>query len=157
SMLGRSLEPEDVVDALTEWEAEVERAVSEAATEAATARGRADVIRESIAQLDTADAVCPTCLRPFAEHDAEQATRQHTESLDSCTAAIAEAEERANTQRPVLAGLREILTDVRSVPMPVEPSSEEASDDVDTVRRAHDAVRDEVQAIDQDIAMRTAA
>ena len=58
SLLGRDLEPEGVVDALTEWEAEVERSVSEAETEAATARGRADGIRESIAQLNTAEAVC---------------------------------------------------------------------------------------------------
>src|SRR5262249_42928537 len=81
SMLGRGLEPEEVVDALAAWEAEVERSVSEAETEAATARGRADVIRESIAQLGMADAVCPTCLRPFQEHEAERAAEQHAESL----------------------------------------------------------------------------
>src|SRR5262249_6299487 len=48
SMLGRDLETEDVLEALTEWEADVERSVSEAETEAATARGRADLIRDSI-------------------------------------------------------------------------------------------------------------
>ena len=157
SLLGRDLEPEGVVDALTEWEAEVERSVSEAETEAATARGRADLIRESIAQLDTAEAVCPTCLRPFAEHEAERATRQHAENLDSLSAAMTDAEERATQQRSVLANLKGILADVRSVPIPVEPSSDEAPDDLDSVRRAHDAARDEVQGLDQDIAMRSAA
>ena len=157
SLLGRDLEPEGVVDALTEWEAEVERSVSEAETEAATARGRADLIRESIAQLDTADAVCPTCLRPFAEHEAERATRQHAENLDSLSAAMTDAEERATQQRVVLTNLKGILADVRSVPIPVEPSSDEAPDDLDSVRRAHDAARDEVQGLDQDIAMRSAA
>ena len=157
SLLGRDLEPDGVVDALTEWEAEVERAVSEAETEAATARGRADLIRESIAQLDTAEAVCPTCLRPFAEHEAERATRQHAENLDSLSAAMTDADERATQQRLVLANLKGILADVRSVPIPVEPSSDEAPDDLDSVRRAHDAARDEVQGLDQDIAMRSAA
>jgi DNA repair exonuclease SbcCD ATPase subunit len=157
SLLGRNLEPEGVVDALTEWEAEVERSVSEAETEAATARGRADFIRESIAQLDTAEAVCPTCLRPFAEHDVERATQQHGENLDSLNAAMVDAEERAIKQRTVLAHLKSILTDVRSVPVPVEPSSDEAPDDLDSVRRAHDAARDEVQGLDQNIAIRSAA
>ena len=34
SLLGRDLEPDDVVDALEEWEADVERSLSEAETEA---------------------------------------------------------------------------------------------------------------------------
>lgn len=157
SLLGRDLQPEGVVDALTEWEADVERSVSEAETEAATARGRADFIRESIAHLDTAEAVCPTCLRPFAEHEAERAARQHAENLDSLSATIADAEERASQQRAVLANLKRILADVRSVPIPVEPSSDEQPVDLDGVRRAHDAARDEVQRLDQDIAMRSAA
>ncbi len=157
SMLGRSLEPEDVVDALAEWEAEIERSVSEAETEAATARGRADVIRESIAQLGTAEAVCPTCLRPFSEHEAERASRQHAENLDSLSATMMDAEERASKQRMVLVDLKRILADVRSVATPVEPSSDEAPDDLDSVRRAHDTARDEVQGLDQNIALRSAA
>jgi DNA repair exonuclease SbcCD ATPase subunit len=156
SLLGRDLEPEGVVEALTEWEAEVERSVSEAETEAATARGRADVIRESIALLGLAEAVCPTCLRPFAEHDAERAAQQHAENLDSLGATIADAEERSTTHRAVLATLKKILADVRSVPIPIEPSSDEESGDLDAVRQAHDAARDEVQRLDQDIAMRSA-
>jgi DNA repair exonuclease SbcCD ATPase subunit len=157
SLLGRNLEPEGVVDALTEWEAEVERSVSEAETEAATARGRADFIRESIAHLEMGEAVCPTCLRPFAEHEAERATQQHAENLDSLSATIVDAEERASNQRAVLANLKRILADIRSVPVPVQPSSDEEPGDLEEVRRAHDAARDEVQRLDQDIAMRSAA
>jgi DNA repair exonuclease SbcCD ATPase subunit len=157
SLLGRALEPEDVLDALTEWEADVERSVSEAETEAATARGRADVIRESIAQLGIAEAVCPTCLRPFEEHDAERAAEQHAAHLDSLSAVMNEADERANTQRTVLVDLKRILADVHSVPTPVEPSSDEAAGDLEAVRRANDAARDAVQGLDQNIAMRTAA
>jgi DNA repair exonuclease SbcCD ATPase subunit len=157
SLLGRPLEPEEVLEALTEWEADVERSVSEAETESATARGRADVIRESIAQLGIAEAVCPTCLRPFEEHDAERAAQQHAVHLDSLSAVVNDADERASTQRTVLADLKRILADVHSVPTPVEPSSDEAAGDPEAVRRAHDAARDEVQGLDQNIAMRTAA
>jgi DNA repair exonuclease SbcCD ATPase subunit len=157
SLLDRDLEPETVVDALTEWEAEVERSVSEAETEAATARGRADFIRESIAHLDIATAVCPTCLRPFGEHEAERAAQQHEENLDSLGATIADAEERASTQRAVLMNLKRILADVRSVPIPIEPSPDQEQGDLDAARRTHDAARDEVQRADQDIAMRSAA
>jgi DNA repair exonuclease SbcCD ATPase subunit len=157
SLLGRTLEPDEVADALSGWEADVERSVSEAETEAATARGRADVIRESIAQLGVAEAVCPTCLRPFEEHDAERAAEQHAESLDQLGAVISDAEERASKQRAVLADLKRILADVQSVPTPVEPSSDEAEGDLEAVREANDAARDGVQALDQDIAMRSAA
>jgi DNA repair exonuclease SbcCD ATPase subunit len=157
SLLGRTLEPDEVADALSAWEADVESSVSEVETEAATARGRADVIRESIAQLGVAEAVCPTCLRPFAEHDAERAAEQHAENLDQLSAVIGDAEERASKQRAVLADLKRILADVQSVPMPVEPSSAQAETDLEAVREANDAARDGVQAIDQDIAMRSAA
>jgi DNA repair exonuclease SbcCD ATPase subunit len=157
SLLGRDLEPDGVLVAMTEWEAEVERSVSEAATEAATARGRAGFIRDAIANLDNKEAVCPTCLRPLDQHEAEQAVHQHARHLDSLSETIADAEERAGQQRDVLANLRRILADVRSVPIPVEPSSPDEPGDLDAVRRAHDAARDEVQRLDQDIAMRTAA
>jgi DNA repair exonuclease SbcCD ATPase subunit len=157
SLLGRTLEPEDVLDALTAWEADIEGSVSEAETQSATARGRADGIRESIAQLGIAEAVCPTCLRPFEEHDAERAAQQHAEHLDSLSAVMIDADERASKQRAVLADLKRTLADVHSVPTPVEPSSDEAAGDLEAVRRAHDAARDEVQGLDQNIAMRTAA
>jgi DNA repair exonuclease SbcCD ATPase subunit len=157
SLLNRHLEPDGVVAALAEWEADVERSISEADTDAATARGRAEVIRESIVHLGAAEAVCPTCLRPLAEHEATQAVQQHTENLDALTEAIADADDRATQHRAVLANLRRILTDVRSVPIPSEPSSDHESDDLDAVRRSHDTARDEVQRLDQDAAVRTAA
>ena len=157
SMLGRTLEPEGVLDALAEWETEVERSVSDADTEAATARGKAEFVRESIDRLETADAACPTCLRPFAEHEADEAAQEHARHLDSLNETIVAADERATKQRGVLANLKRVLTDVRSVATPVEPSSGEPSEQLDAIQRGHDAARDEVQRHDQDIAMRSAA
>jgi len=131
--------------------------LSEVETRAATARGRADFIRESIAHLETSDAACPTCLRPFSEHEADEAAAEHTRHLEALQATITEAEEQATQHRTVLGSLRTVIADIRSVPVPVEPSSAEGAEDLDAVRQSHDAARDDVRAHDQDIAVRTAA
>lgn len=157
SLLERVVEPDTVTDELTRWESEEERAVSDMETDAATARGRADAVRESLAHLETADAVCPTCLRPLDEHETEHAAREHTSRLEQLTAQIADAEDRARTQRALLDSLKQILADIRSVPVPVEPSSPDASGALDGFRETHDRARDDVQRLDQEIAMRTAA
>lgn len=157
SLLGRELDPDTVAEALAEWESEVERTVSEAENEAATARGKADFIRDAISHLESADAACPTCLRPFAEHEAEQAAEEHARHLASLDGTIAGADERAAKQRAVLTNLKKVLADVRSVPMPVEPSSPDTPDDAAQLQRAHDAARDEAQRLDQEIAMRAAS
>jgi len=156
SLLEGTVEPENVLDALIQVEADEERALSEVETRAATARGRADFISESIAHLETSDAACPTCLRPFSEHEAEEAAQEHARHLGSLQATITEAEEEAAGHRAVLASLKTVIADIRSVPVPVEPSSSEGAEDLDAIRQVHDAARDEVQRQDQDIAVRTA-
>jgi DNA repair exonuclease SbcCD ATPase subunit len=155
SLLERDIEPAGVLEALAQVEAEEEGALSELDMQAATARGRADFIRESISHLETSDAVCPTCLRPFAEHDAEKAAEEHAQSLERLNATISEAEEQAANRRGVLASLKSVLSDIRSVPQPVEPSSEDLSGEVDEIRTAHETARDELQRLDQDLAVKS--
>jgi DNA repair exonuclease SbcCD ATPase subunit len=158
SQLGRTVDQSNVLDALAEWEAEETRTLSQIETEAATARGRADATRESMARLEsTDDAVCPTCLRPLAEHDAQEAEQEHARQLEALTAAIADADERASGQRSVVDTLRRILADIRSIPAPVQPSSTDGGEPLDVVRQAHDDARDELQRQDQDVAIGTAA
>jgi hypothetical protein len=81
SQLGRTVDQSSVLDALTQWEAEQERALRETEAVAATARGRAEAIRDSLTRLESSDAVCPTCLRPFGEHDAQHAGDEHARQL----------------------------------------------------------------------------
>lgn len=157
SLLGRPLEPDGVLDALSAWEAEVEASISEAETEAGIARGRAEFIRDSIGHLETSDAACPMCLRPFAEHEAQQAAEEQARHLASLQTAITNATERTATERTLLVTLKRVLTDIRSLPVPVEPSSEDVGDPVEAARLAHDAARDQVQRLDRDLAMRTAS
>jgi DNA repair exonuclease SbcCD ATPase subunit len=157
SQLGRTVDQSNVLEELTAWEAEEARTLSDAETEAATARGRAEAIRDSMARLESSDAVCPTCLRPLGEHDAQEAEQEHARQLEALEAAIADADERATSQRALVGTLRQILTDIRSVPAPVEPSSADDGEPLDAVREAHDAARDDVQRLDQDVAIKTAA
>lgn len=157
SQLGRTVDQSNVLDALSAWETEEARTLSAIETEAATARGRAEAIRNSMARLVSSDAVCPTCLRPFGDHDAQEAEQEHARQLESLTAVIADAEDRATNQRALVDSLGKILADIRSIPAPVEPSSADEGDALDVVRQAHDAARDELQRQDQDVAIRTAA
>jgi ABC-type transport system involved in cytochrome c biogenesis ATPase subunit len=160
SLLEREVDPAAVVDVLATWEADEERAVSELETRVATARGRADVVRESIERLTGAgadDGLCPTCLRPFAEHEAERAAEEHARQLSELEATIADGQQEATSRRELLTNLKGILADIRSVPVPLEPSSFDTSEDVAALQQSHDAARDEVQRIDQDVAMHVTA
>lgn len=157
SLLERAVERENVLDELTRWESEEERALSDLDTRAATARGRADLIRESISHLETSDAVCPTCLRPLADHDIERAGEEHARELDSLQTIIGDAEDEAAKRRALLQNLKRILSDIRSLPTPLEPSSDEPPEPIEEIRRAHDAAREEVQGRDQEVAMRSTA
>jgi DNA repair exonuclease SbcCD ATPase subunit len=152
SLLDRTVDPANVIDTLTEWEANETRALSEIEARAATARGRAAATRESVETLSSADATCPTCLRPFGEHDAEEAAAEHHRQLASLDETIREADEEAAAQRGVLENLRRILADIRSVPVPLEPSTEDRSSEIDALRQAADAARDEVTRHVQSVA-----
>lgn len=157
SLLDRTVDPENVLDALVAVEADEERALSELDVRAATGRGRADVIRESVAQLESADAVCPTCLRPFGEHEAEEAAQEHARRLDELATTIADAEAESAARRQVLTSLKAVIADIRSVATPVQPSGDDGDGDVDAIRRAHDVARDDVLRHDQDVAIRMAS
>lgn len=157
SLLDRPIAPDAVLDELAAVEAEEERGLSALETEAAAARGRAEFIRDALAHLEASDATCPTCLRPFAEHDAERAAAEHGRQLQELDRTIADAQARAEERRAVLASLRSVLADIRSLPLPAEPVSSEPADDAGQVRGAHDAARDELQAADQEVAVQSAA
>jgi DNA repair exonuclease SbcCD ATPase subunit len=156
-LLEGDVDPGNVLEALTRVEADEESAVSAAETRAAEARGRSEVIREAAALLGSADAACPTCLRPLSEHEANEAAQEHASHLDELQQMVADAEEEAQTRRVTLQSLRSVLTDIRSVAMPVEPSSEEPTDSLNAAQTIHDAARDALQQHDRDVAVCTTA
>ncbi|MDQ4026213.1 MAG: AAA family ATPase, partial [Actinomycetota bacterium] len=131
-------------------------AVAAAEQEGAAARGKSELIRSAISDLEGADAVCPTCLRPLSEHDAKQAEAEHAKHLQELDAQIAVAAERAGAGRSALASVRELLERARSVPIPLEPKTQVAEADLVAARARLQSQKDELQEIDKTVALLSA-
>lgn len=144
---------DDVVEALTDREQELAGEVAAAEQEGAAARGKAELIRSAISDLEGADAVCPTCLRPLSEHDAKQAEAEHTKHLKGLDAQIAAADEHAGEGRSALASVRELLERARSLPIPLEPETQIAEDDLAAARTTLESQKQELQEIDKELAL----
>jgi DNA repair exonuclease SbcCD ATPase subunit len=142
-----------VVEALTQLEHEFAASVATAEQEAAVARGKSDLIRSAISDLDGADAVCPTCLRPLSEHDAKQAEAEHMKHLKDLDSQIEAAERRAEEGRGLLSSSRELLERARSLPIPLEPETEIGQTDADAARRRLEGQKEELQEVDKALAL----
>lgn len=153
AMLDGSPTAADVVASLTEREQELAGAVAAAEQEGAAGRGKSELIRNAISDLDGADAVCPTCLRPLSEHDVQQAEVEHTRHLEELDGLIKAADERADEGRSALASVRDLLERARSIPVPLEPVTQIAEADVDTARTRLASQKEELQEIDKALAL----
>lgn len=153
TLLGGSPTADDVIEALTAREQELATAVAAAEQEGAAARGKSELIRSAISDLEGADAVCPTCLRPLSEHDAKQAEAEHTKHLEELDAQIAAAAERAGEGQSALASVRELLERARSLPIPLEPETQVAEADLDAARTRLESQKEELQEIDKALAL----
>jgi DNA repair exonuclease SbcCD ATPase subunit len=142
-----------VVEALSQLEHELAASVATAEQKAAVARGKSDLIRSAISDLDGADAVCPTCLRPLSEHDAKQAETEHTKHLKDLDGQIDAAEKRAEQERGVLSSARELLERARSLPIPLEPEMEIGDTDANAARTRLEGQREELQEVDKALAL----
>lgn len=138
-----------IVDALVEREAELMGEIAAAEREAAGARGKAELIRTALADLGSAGATCPTCLRPLSEHDAKQAEDEHSKHLGMLDGEMAAAEARAEEARAKLAPLRDLLQRARGVPVPLEPETPVAEADVAAARERLEVQKAKLQEIDE--------
>ena len=153
TLLERTVTAESVVEVLTQEERDLGASVATAEQEAAGARGKAELIRSAISDLGAAGAVCPTCLRPMSEHDAKQAEAEHTKHLQELDAQIASGDETANQRRGALAAVRDLLEEVRSVPVPLEPETQIDTAEVDVVRTDLERHKEELQELDKNLAV----
>jgi DNA repair exonuclease SbcCD ATPase subunit len=153
SLLQRRMTSQTLIDALTEAEQELEGSVAAAETEAASARGKAELIKTAISDLQGADAVCPTCLRPLAEHEADRAQEEHAKHIRELESAMTEAGERATRERSALGDVREQLRQVRELPVPLEPESEVADSDLEAAQAELLRQQEEVQTLDKRLAV----
>jgi DNA repair exonuclease SbcCD ATPase subunit len=157
SLLQTSVTADDVTDALERTERDLEESISTAEGEVAVARGKSDLIEQAMTQLGDTEAVCPTCLRPLSQHDADKAEAEHRKHLADLATVMSEAEEAAGHGRAALSVVRQLLVKIRAVPIPAEPESGIGDDDVEATQEEFQRTRDKVQELDQLIAMHTAS
>ncbi len=157
SLLQKPITSDDIAEQLERTERELEDSVSTADGEAAMARGKADLITNAMSQLGESEAVCPTCLRPLSQHDADEAAKEHGKHLAELAAVTTEAEESAKQSRSALNELRQLLVQIRALPIPAEPDSGTGDIDAPTARDEFERARDEVQQLDQLIAVHSAS
>lgn len=156
TLLEKETTSEDVTELLERAERDLEDLISTAGAKAATARGQADLIENAMSQLGGSEAVCPTCLRPLSDHEADEAAKEHRKHLADLVTATAVAEEAAANTRSSLGEVRELLAQIRALPIPAEPDSG-GDIDVEALLQEAEGARDRVQEVDQSIATHTAS
>lgn len=153
SLLKRAVTASTVLDVLVDEEREIGETVAAAEREGAVARGKTELIKAAMSDLESAGAVCPTCLRSLSEHDAKRAGAEHARHLQELDLEIARAEDRANTRRTALSAVRQILEQVRALPVPLEPELTVSDADLETARTELERGKEELQEIDKRLAV----
>src|ERR671918_587208 len=156
TLLEKAATSENVTELLERAERELEDSISSADGKAATARGQADLIENAMSQLGGSEAVCPTCLRPLSHHEADEAAKEHRKHLADLASTTAEAEEASNKGRSTLNEVRELLVQIRALPIPAEPESG-GDIDVEALLQEAEQARDQLQELDQLIATHSAS
>jgi DNA repair exonuclease SbcCD ATPase subunit len=156
TLLEKAATSEDVTELLERAERDLEDSISSADGKAATARGQADLIENAMSQLGGSEAVCPTCLRPLSDHEADEAAKEHRKHLADLASATAEAEEASNKGRSTLNEVRDLLVQIRALPIPAEPDSG-GDIDVEALLQEAEQARDQLQELDQLIATHSAS
>jgi DNA repair exonuclease SbcCD ATPase subunit len=153
SLLKRAITASNVVKVLAQEEREIGESVVAAEKDGASARGKTELIKTAMSDLESAGAVCPTCLRPLSEHDAKQAEAEHTRHLQELNLEMARADDRANERRAALSEVRQILEQLRTLPVPLEPEMKVSDTDLEAARTDLARRKEELQEIDKKLAV----
>jgi DNA repair exonuclease SbcCD ATPase subunit len=152
AVVGRPQTAESILEALAEQERALAGVVGEAETAAATARGKSELIRSALSDLEGAGATCPTCLRPLSEHEAGRAEEEHTKHLAELDEQIAAADAKAEEGRSVLVAVREVLQRARSLPTPMQPEAEVTDDELEAATAEVARQKEELEALNKTLA-----
>jgi DNA repair exonuclease SbcCD ATPase subunit len=142
------LEAGDVVRAARESRERAERDAEIAAEAYAAARGATAAASEAIEALTSAEAYCPTCLRPIAADEVTAATREHKHRLQEATEASERHAREQAAHRDRSAALTEVLTRLDSVRRPTAP---DAVADLAAAHAQHAAALESLEAHNQAI------
>src|SRR5262245_37773547 len=157
ALMKHAVAAEEVIDDLTEAERRKEGELAVAEAEAASARGKLELIKTAVSDLRSADARCPTCLRPLSEHEADLAEQEHGRHIGELEATIAEAEQQAAAARSGLTEARELLAEVRELPVPMEPGSAAPEADLEASRAELQRREEELRELDKRLAVLAAS
>lgn len=143
----------ELLEGLMAVEQEVQDAFSTSEKEQAAADAQLRLIEEAAGRLRSAGAACPTCLRPLSEHESLGALQQHDERLTRLKAVSLSARQSAEAAGAQLFALRELLSEVRAIPLPAPPPGEEVLEIFAVAAvNGYEQARDRVQEVDQLIA-----
>jgi len=144
---------ETVLSLLEEAERTLMLAASAEEGKAAAARGKSELIESAMSQLEGADSVCPTCLRPMSEHDAAQAEAEHRSYLLQLATVIDSAEKEAQRNRDHVSNVRRLLQEIRELAVPLEPDSAEVEVNADEARKNVESKQSQIDELDQRLAI----
>jgi DNA repair exonuclease SbcCD ATPase subunit len=145
----------DVVAALEGLEADLGGELAGVEREIATARAEIDVAVSSSAQLGGAGATCPTCLRPLEQHELREALHEHEERVERLRAVLADGESARDVHESALVAVRRVLSQIRSLPVPLRPSEEEVSTGGADAAE-YEQARSDLQSVEQELAQHDA-
>ena len=145
-----------IIERLAQKEVELSKVLGNAEQRGAAARGKSELIRSAIGDLEGEDAVCPTCLRPLSEHDVERAEAEHSNHLRELEAEVQNADAEANEARDHLQTVRKLLERARAIPVPMEPETQLTEDQLEAAGTGLDAQKSDLQELDKEIALMAA-
>lgn len=152
-LLQRSLTAEDVIFSLEEAERSLLSVASDSEGKAASAQGKTELIEAAMSQLEGAESVCPTCLRPMSEHEAEQAETEHLKHLRELAVVVDDARNEAQRNRERATDVRRVLDEIRELPIPLKPTSAPVDLDVDEAREEIEIKQSKIDEHDQRLAI----
>lgn len=155
TLLEQSVDAKVLLETLEEAERDVERSISAAESEAASARGKSELINSAISNLEDAQSVCPTCLRPLSEHEAVRAEDEHRAHLRELASLITNAENEIQAKRGRLSEIRQLLRQIRALPVPLQPQSVLAEEEFERAKRDLQEKKNEIELLDQRAALLT--
>lgn len=157
AILKRAVTAEALIDGVTDEERRREGELAAAEVAAASARGKIELIKAAVSDLRSADARCPTCLRPLSEHEADVAEQEHGRHLGELETTLAEAEQRADAARAELTEARDLLLEARELPVPMEPGSVAPETDLEATRAELQGRQEALQELDKRLAVLAAS
>lgn len=118
-------------------------------TAKATAHARITLAETSLAALETADAICPTCRRPLSAEDLGAARTTHEHEHADHLEALAAAERNENDIRNSLAQVRALQRQLAGLvaPQPLPPGPHQTVEDAGAAVSAKRGAVDELQTL----------